>query len=293
MSDSATAASDPERGRFRDGRRRACSGTCRARGRAVRSPRRGAPRRRSRPPRRSAAARRRRRMPAAEPERGHPRRPSSRRSPAAGVAIAGGAAIARPADRRTRRGSGPGRGRAALSADAARQAACRVLAPRLRGERHRDGGDGRLQPDAGAVPVRAAAALHRRPAPAEPRRPGHDPQRPAGALPLDRAGHAARTRSTELQDSSTEIGIVAIVAGLWIGASFWGAMDTAFCRIYHVQCRGWLEQKRFSLIMLVVVALFLTASVAAAGDREPRRSPASTTCRSGSTASTGSSTPCS
>ena len=40
------------------------------------------------------------------------------------------------------------------------------------------------------------------------------------------------------QDSSTEIGIVAIVAGLWIGASFWGAMDTAFCRIYHVECRG-------------------------------------------------------
>jgi membrane protein len=66
---------------------------------------------------------------------------------------------------------------------------------------------------------------------------------------------------TRVQDSSTEIGIVAIVAGLWIGASFWGAMDTAFCRIYHVECRGWLEQKRFSLIMLAVVALFLAASV--------------------------------
>lgn len=64
-----------------------------------------------------------------------------------------------------------------------------------------------------------------------------------------------------IRSSSTEIGIVAIVAGLWIGASFWGAMDTAFCRIYHVQCRGWLEQKGFSLIMLAVVAAFLTASV--------------------------------
>ena len=74
-----------------------------------------------------------------------------------------------------------------------------------------------------------------------------------------------------VRDSSTEIGIVAIVAGLWIGASFWGAMDTAFCRIYHVECRGWLEQKRFSLIMLVVVALFLTASVAVPAAREPRR----------------------
>jgi uncharacterized BrkB/YihY/UPF0761 family membrane protein len=38
-------------------------------------------------------------------------------------------------------------------------------------------------------------------------------------------------------------------------------MDTAFCRIYHVQCRGWLEQKRFALGMLAVVVLFLAASV--------------------------------
>lgn len=64
-----------------------------------------------------------------------------------------------------------------------------------------------------------------------------------------------------VRSSSTEIGIVAVVAGLWIGASFWGAMDTAFCRIYHVQCRGWWEQKRFSLIMLLVVTFFLLASV--------------------------------
>jgi membrane protein len=76
------------------------------------------------------------------------------------------------------------------------------------------------------------------------------------------------TETDTLQDaldrvraSSTEIGLVAVVAGLWIGASFWGAMDTAFCRIYHVQCRGWLEQKRFSLIMLATVAIFLAASV--------------------------------
>ena len=70
-----------------------------------------------------------------------------------------------------------------------------------------------------------------------------------------------RSTLDQLRSSSTEIGIVAIVAVLWIGASFWGAMDTAFCRIYHVDCRGWWEQKRFSLIMLVVVAFFLAASV--------------------------------
>jgi membrane protein len=38
-------------------------------------------------------------------------------------------------------------------------------------------------------------------------------------------------------------------------------MDTAFCRIYHVECRSWVAQKRFALVMLVVVVLFLAASV--------------------------------
>ena len=71
-----------------------------------------------------------------------------------------------------------------------------------------------------------------------------------------------RSSLEQLRTNSTEIGIVAIVAGLWIGASFWGAMDTAFCRIYHVECRSWLRQKRFALIMLAVSAFFLAASVA-------------------------------
>jgi len=65
-----------------------------------------------------------------------------------------------------------------------------------------------------------------------------------------------------VRDNATTIGIIAAVGSLWIGASFWGAMDTAFCRIYHVECRGWLEQKRFSFVMLAVVVAFLGASVA-------------------------------
>ncbi len=64
-----------------------------------------------------------------------------------------------------------------------------------------------------------------------------------------------------IRESSTTIGVVAAVGAIWIGASFWGAMDTAFCRIYHVECRGWVEQKRFALVMLVVVTIFLAASV--------------------------------
>lgn len=65
-----------------------------------------------------------------------------------------------------------------------------------------------------------------------------------------------------IRQRSTTIGIVAAIGAVWVGASFWGAMDTAFCRIYHVRCRSWLEQKRFALAMLLVVTLFLVASVA-------------------------------
>jgi membrane protein len=64
-----------------------------------------------------------------------------------------------------------------------------------------------------------------------------------------------------VRSSSTTIGIAAIVGGIWIGASFWGAMDTAFCRIYHVECRGWVQQKRWSLVMLLALTLLLAASV--------------------------------
>ena len=64
-----------------------------------------------------------------------------------------------------------------------------------------------------------------------------------------------------IEDNSTTIGIAAFLGSLWIGASFWGAMDTAFGRIYHVPTRGWVEQKRFSFAMLGVVVLFIAASI--------------------------------
>jgi YihY family inner membrane protein len=64
-----------------------------------------------------------------------------------------------------------------------------------------------------------------------------------------------------LRDFSTSLGIAALVASVWIGTSFWGALDTAFCTIYHVRCRSWLEQKRFALAMLVVALLFIFATV--------------------------------
>jgi membrane protein len=64
-----------------------------------------------------------------------------------------------------------------------------------------------------------------------------------------------------VEDNSATIGIAAFVGSIWIGASFWGAMDTAFCRIYHVPCRGWIEQKRFSFAMLGVVLVFIALSI--------------------------------
>jgi membrane protein len=65
----------------------------------------------------------------------------------------------------------------------------------------------------------------------------------------------------QVRESSTTAGIIALVASVWVGASFWGSLDTAFCRIYHVRCRSWVEQKRFALAMLVVVLLFMAATV--------------------------------
>jgi YihY family inner membrane protein len=66
----------------------------------------------------------------------------------------------------------------------------------------------------------------------------------------------------KLETTSTTVGILAIAASAWVGASFWGALDTAFCRIYHRRCRSWVRQKAFALGMLIVVLLFIVASVA-------------------------------
>jgi membrane protein len=64
-----------------------------------------------------------------------------------------------------------------------------------------------------------------------------------------------------IRDNATSFGVIALVTSIWFGASFWGALDTAFCRIYHVECRRWVAQKRFSLIMLFVTLLLVAATV--------------------------------
>jgi membrane protein len=78
-------------------------------------------------------------------------------------------------------------------------------------------------------------------------------------------GTAERTLSSlldEITDSTTKTGVFALIACLWLGSSFWGSLDTAFSRIYRCRSRTWFEQKRFGLAMLVVVLVFMLATVA-------------------------------
>lgn len=66
----------------------------------------------------------------------------------------------------------------------------------------------------------------------------------------------------EVSDSTTGTGVLALLASLWLASSFWGALDTAFARIYGCRPRSWLAQKRFGVVMVGVVLLFMVATVA-------------------------------
>ncbi len=66
----------------------------------------------------------------------------------------------------------------------------------------------------------------------------------------------------QITSSTTSTGVLALLASLWLGSSFWGALDTAFARIYACPARSWLQQKRFALAMLGVVLVFMVATVA-------------------------------
>jgi membrane protein len=66
----------------------------------------------------------------------------------------------------------------------------------------------------------------------------------------------------QIKTSTTSTGVLALVASLWLGSSFFGALDTAFGCIYDCHSRTWLQQKRFALGMLGVVLVFMLATVA-------------------------------
>jgi membrane protein len=66
----------------------------------------------------------------------------------------------------------------------------------------------------------------------------------------------------EITGSTTRTGLFALIASLWLGASFWTSLETAFSQIYRCGSRTWFEQKRFGLTMLVVVVVLMVTTVA-------------------------------
>jgi membrane protein len=66
----------------------------------------------------------------------------------------------------------------------------------------------------------------------------------------------------QVRNETTTVGVATIVSSLWLGSSFWGSLDTAFSRIYGGKSRPWLAKRRFALSMVVVVLLFMMATVA-------------------------------
>ena len=65
----------------------------------------------------------------------------------------------------------------------------------------------------------------------------------------------------QVASSTSTTGVLALVLSLWLASSFWGALDTSFSRIYGYPSRPWLAQKRFGLVMVLVMVLLLLATV--------------------------------
>jgi YihY family inner membrane protein len=74
--------------------------------------------------------------------------------------------------------------------------------------------------------------------------------------------HTLNALLSQIRGSTTSTGLLALLLSLWLGSSFWGALDTAFAKIYGCRPRPWLEQKRFGIAMLGVVLVFMIATVA-------------------------------
>ncbi len=73
--------------------------------------------------------------------------------------------------------------------------------------------------------------------------------------------HTLNALLRQVKDSTTSTGVLALFASLWLASSFWGALDTSFGHIYDCPSRPWLSQKRFGLVMVGVVLLFMLSTV--------------------------------
>jgi YihY family inner membrane protein len=76
------------------------------------------------------------------------------------------------------------------------------------------------------------------------------------------AEHTLNSLLSQIRHSTTSTGVLALILSVWLGSSFWGSLDTAFASIYGCRPRRWIQQKRFGLAMLVVVLVFMVATVA-------------------------------
>ena len=85
---------------------------------------------------------------------------------------------------------------------------------------------------------------------------------PAGAVPERHRGDAVATRCARSAARPRPSASSPSSPASGSRTSFWGALDTAFCRIYGVPCRTWVRQKLFGLGMLGLVLLFFAATVA-------------------------------
>jgi YihY family inner membrane protein len=73
--------------------------------------------------------------------------------------------------------------------------------------------------------------------------------------------HELNSLLHQVSDSTTSTGVLALIASLWLASSFWGALDTSFSRIFGCQSRPWIKQKRFGIVMVGVVVMFMLATV--------------------------------
>jgi membrane protein len=73
--------------------------------------------------------------------------------------------------------------------------------------------------------------------------------------------HTLQSLLEKVSSSTTGTGILALVASIWLASSFWGALDVSFSRIYNCPSRPWVQQKRFGIVMVGIVLLFMFATV--------------------------------
>ena len=76
------------------------------------------------------------------------------------------------------------------------------------------------------------------------------------------AEHTLNSLLSQIRSSTTSTGVLALIAALWLGSSFWGSLDTAFARIYGCRARlARAEALRPGMVGVVLVFMIATVAV--------------------------------